>query len=399
MATSDSRNVDWPASDLETRGAIDAVPISGQTAVPAKHLSKLAIDLAAAIRSTSESARDAQLAHVADEAKGVSARIAAQLLEGSAALRQQSDDDIAEVREWAKAEAARIKAESDAKIAARKLLLEGQIADHEAANRDREERLQAAVTGYQRTMDEFFTRFLAEEDPARLATIAETMPEPPSLEPFTEPVPARADIADQPALDAATAQADSGNQAAPEAEAEAAAAAVSVEAEPVWSADEAEAEAALIASGLEDEPMAPAPDAQPEPESELVAGAEAAKASKAQTTRATARDEPAPSVPASAAPRAASGDAGDLHSTQVIVSGLVSVASVASFRRALSRMTGVASVTVTSSPDGAFLFHVSHRLEVDFGVAIPSLPGFVAEITGMADGVVSVVTLDPETDR
>jgi hypothetical protein len=54
---------------------------------------------------------------------------------------------------------------------------------------------------------------------------------------------------------------------------------------------------------------------------------------------------------------------------------------------------------VTSAPEGEFLFHATHRNDVDFKAALPALPGFVSEITGMADGAVSVVTVDPETER
>ena len=46
--------------------------------------------------------------------------------------------------------------------------------------------------------------------------------------------------------------------------------------------------------------------------------------------------------------------------TQVVVSGLVSVASIASFKRHLGRLAGVQSVGVSSGPDGEFLFAVTH---------------------------------------
>jgi hypothetical protein len=410
MATSDTRNVEWPASDLlEARVAADAVPAPGGTsgagltvgtgAAPVRHLSRLAIELAAAIRSTSESARDAQLAHIADEAKGVAARISAQLSDGSATLRQQSDNDIADIREWAKAEAARIKAESDARIATRKRLLDDQIAAHEAANHEREARLQATVAAYQQTMDQFFARFLAEEDPARLATIAETMPEPPSLEPFAEPDSTWADPSNPPTMASVAVGIDPHDGTMPGGEGLAAAA--RGESEPAWSADEAEAEAALITSSLEDDMTAapPAPQTEGSKAGKTASTRRAPTEPEAAASPAPASPAPASPAPASPAPAAESGNAGEPRSTQVIVSGLVSVASVASFRRALGRTPGVLSVTVTSGPNSEFLFHVSHRHDVDFGTAIPSLPGFVAEITGVANGAVSVLTLDPETER
>jgi hypothetical protein len=395
MATTDSRNVDWPATDFEARPAIgEASPASSPVPSTGRRLSRLAADLAIAIRKTSEAARDAQLAHVADEAKGVSQRIQEQLVEGAAALRTQAEDDVTEIREWAKAEATRIKAEADARTAARKHLLEEQLANHAAATRSRSTRMEAKVNAYRATMDEFFRHFLEEEDPARLATIAETMPEPPSLEPYLDPDPDWADFDNLSAPLMTAAEADAAEAAA----------------EPAWSADDAEAEAALAAGALEAEaeaaahvdgvagavavadpnPAAPAASEPSEPAAESkaapAAAPETAKAAKPVQTSAAA-SSPAPDFRA------------ELQSTQIIVSGLVSVASVASFRRALGRLPGVSAVTVTSAADGAFLFHASHRHDVDFQAALPALPGFVSQITGTADGAVSVVTVDPEAER
>jgi len=346
MATTDPRNVDWPATDHETTAAAHEPDAAAPVPTPGRRLSRLAADLATAIRRMSEAARDAQLAHVADEAKGVSLQIQEQLAEGTAALRMRSEDDINEVREWVKAETARIKAESDTRIAGRKHLLDEQVASHAAATRDRIARLESVVTAYRETMDEFFRHFLAEEDPARLATIAEAMPEPPSLQPFLAPDVAWAGLANGGGRPMSAAEAD----------------AAEAEVEPAWSIDEAEAEAALSAAPVP-EPVAEAPRA----------------------TKAAA----APTIDAGA----------ELKSTQIIVTGLVTVASVASFRRSLGRLPGVSTVTVTSAPNGDFLFHASHRRDVAFETSIPTLKGFVAEITGIADGAIFVMTLDPESER
>ena len=58
---------------------------------------------------------------------------------------------------------------------------------------------------------------------------------------------------------------------------------------------------------------------------------------------------PAPRAPA---PKAAA-------TSQVVVTGLVSVASIASFKRHLGRLAGVQSVGVLSGPDGEFVFKVA----------------------------------------
>ena len=92
------------------------------------------------------------------------------------------------------------------------------------------------------------------------------------------------------------------------------------------------------------------------------------------------------------------GDPGETKSTQVIVVGLVSVASIASFKRHLGRVAGVQSVGVSSGPDGEFVFTVSHRADVSFRDVLPTLPGFAARVTNTGDGVVNVTARDPESE-
>jgi hypothetical protein len=84
--------------------------------------------------------------------------------------------------------------------------------------------------------------------------------------------------------------------------------------------------------------------------------------------------------------------------TQVVVTGLVSVASIASFKRHLGRAHGVQSVTVASGPDGEFVFNVTHRTDSGLRDAIPALPGFGARVTGTGDGVLNVAARDPEAE-
>jgi hypothetical protein len=84
--------------------------------------------------------------------------------------------------------------------------------------------------------------------------------------------------------------------------------------------------------------------------------------------------------------------------THVVVVGLVSVASIASFKRHLGRLTGVQSVGVSSGPDGEFVFAVHHAPEVVLRDAIPSMPSFQARVTGSGDGTLNVTAHDPESD-
>jgi hypothetical protein len=81
-----------------------------------------------------------------------------------------------------------------------------------------------------------------------------------------------------------------------------------------------------------------------------------------------------------------------------VVVGLVSVASIASFKRHLGRLAGVQSVGVSSGPDGEFVFAVNHAGNVVLRDVVPSLPSFQARVTGSAEGIVHVTAHDPEAD-
>ena len=88
-----------------------------------------------------------------------------------------------------------------------------------------------------------------------------------------------------------------------------------------------------------------------------------------------------------------------MKTTQLVVTGLVSVASIASFKRHLGRLSGVRSVGVSSGPDGEFLFAVSHASEVVLRDVIPAMPSFQARVTGTGDGTLTISAHDPESDN
>ena len=85
-------------------------------------------------------------------------------------------------------------------------------------------------------------------------------------------------------------------------------------------------------------------------------------------------------------------------STRVVVTGLVSVASIAGFKRNLSRVSGVRSVGVSSGPDGEFVFAVNHDPGLDLTDGIATLPGFSARVTNEALGELTVAARDPESE-
>jgi hypothetical protein len=82
--------------------------------------------------------------------------------------------------------------------------------------------------------------------------------------------------------------------------------------------------------------------------------------------------------------------------TQVVTTGLVSVASIASFKRHLGHLAGVAHVGVSSGPDGEFVFAVEHEAETSLRDLIPTVPGFGARVVSSGEGILQVRAQDPQ---
>ena len=87
-----------------------------------------------------------------------------------------------------------------------------------------------------------------------------------------------------------------------------------------------------------------------------------------------------------------------VESTQVVVVGLVSVASIATFKRQVGRLPGVKSVGVSSGPDGEFIFTVGHNSDTSLSSLIPTLPTFQARVVSEREGVLNVSAHDPEAE-
>jgi hypothetical protein len=85
--------------------------------------------------------------------------------------------------------------------------------------------------------------------------------------------------------------------------------------------------------------------------------------------------------------------------THVVVTGLVSVASIAGFKRHLARAVGVQAVGVSSGPDGEFVFSVTHDSPVVMRDVVTAIPDFSVRITADRDGELIVSARDPETDH
>jgi hypothetical protein len=584
----EDENVVWPESDLNKRlgltsqpraaDAPDVASTEGSAAAPTtetpstrpedstmlsqeavsasarpttKKPSKLMADLSAAIRATAETAREQALAQVDADVTQVVEAIRGGAKEGEDALRKQSDLDIVAIKDWSREEIARIKAETESKIGDRRGQLNAELDAHAAAIEDRVKEVEGTADDYRSAIAVYAARLEDEDDPSLLATMAESMPEAPSLESLAdlgdlqwsvpdpepeavfepEPVEAVAEVEPVEAVaepieavveaaepetiepeavaetiagpvgELAEAEISDGSEQTSEAEAETAVAAeadapVEAVAETV---ENVEAEAAVVDPTADwdtgvtvTEP--PSPDAWGEPEggagwgddattwrtdetatavaeddgtprwaagetpegfpageeggdpvdrgaimaaleaaAEAVVAAESAAESAGQAEAAadvaeTAAemlrgrvdaDETDPEAHAAMAARVEAGGVEESYTdrlakllpnhgdatggseprqTAVVVSGLVSVASIASFKRHLGRVAGVQGVTVASGPDGEFVFNVNHLPDVSFRDAVPTMPGFAARVTSSAEGTVHVTARDPEAE-
>ena len=315
-------------------------------------------------------------------------------------LRRKADDDVAAIREWSKAEIARIRGETEARIASRKIDLDEEIEAHAGVVAARVDRVGTAVSGFQTEMGEFFERLLAEEDPTRIATMAETMPDPPSLAEvvasMAPPSPAPLQVVRGPAADEAEVVGAAQALAAADAYrldhasvAQSEGDATSSDAGPT----EASAEEATAESGGSAEVMTETPtEGTAEPD---FAAAEA----EALAFTGEVADEPQAAEAAAglpAEPEAHLAASGGRGTTRVVVLGLVSVASIATFKRSLGRVSGVSAIGVASGPDGEFVFTVSHDAELNLAEAITALPGFEAKITSNNTDGLEVAAHDPD---
>ncbi len=425
-------------------------PADGAPKKPTKFLA----DLTRAMQAAAEASRASTMEQFQGEAKAHIEEVHARSADEATELRKSADEDIVEIRDWSKAELARIREETDRKITQRKADLDVELEEHAARIEQKIELVQKRVAAFETEMDRFFERLLTEDDPAEFAAMAENLPEPPPFDfdlgvdlpvrasavEASEPTPVAATAAAEPETiepetvePAATADAETGTETVAETESAIGQAegdegfAVQDDPAAVEAAMKAIEEAYKAAEdgSRTDAPAEPAAasgeansEASPadEPDPRLTAlGLQpdlgAAEAEAAAAAAATTDDEiptidddalaarlaglvpeggPAP-APRAPAPKAAA-------TSQVVVTGLVSVASIASFKRHLGRLAGVQSVGVSSGPDGEFVFKVAHGADVSLPDAIPSLPGFEARVTSTGDGVVNVSARDPESE-
>jgi hypothetical protein len=392
------------AVEREPTATTTPVERAGASPRPAKFLA----DLTRAMQVAAQAERVETLSQYQAEAKAFIEQIQSGSSGRAGDLRKRADEDIAAIREWSKAEMARIREDTDSRISGRKTDLDGQLKRHEAHIEHEVELVQGRIDAYQDEMAAFFEQLLAIDDPTAFAAMAANLPEPPPFEIDLQAMPATAvrpveplaapapeperavahDESEPLVVDAPVTAGASSAEEAPSAEG------ASSDASELPVADEgsdpritalgltpdfaaAEAEAAVDAAGLSG-------DGSEDGEGIPIVGDEALAVRLAGLV---------PPADPSAAPT----NAGAIATTQVAVVGLVSVASIAGFKRHLARVPGVQSVGVSSGPDGEFLFSVVHHDDVSLRDIVPTLPGFQARVSSAGDGVVNVTAHDPES--
>jgi F0F1-type ATP synthase membrane subunit b/b' len=396
--------------------------------------SKFMADLTKAMQAAAESAREEAVGRLQSEAKAAVEQINVRSATEAADLRRQADDDVSEIREWSKTEINRIREETDEKIATRKRHLESEI-EEQAARLERQiERVHGMVSGYEAEVADFFQRLLSEEDPTRFAAMAGQLPEPPVLD-GSETTPRRAPARATSPAPTQTFAPEPARDWVPEPERPAA-----VQVEPDFAPQPAPAPQPEPAPQQERSPWGDlgngsrppvsdygnrefAPERPAEPVAEttehdawgdprlaalrMSPDFAAAEAEAFDAARSTAATEEIPTIGDDALAARLAGLVGpstsdappapvEPNATQVVVTGLISVASIASFKRHLGRLPGVQSVGVSSGPDGEFVFAVRHTPDVILREAIPALPAFQARVTSASDGNIEVTARDPE---
>ena len=420
-AASESTNEGNPSS--EPAQATDTASPDSDAASGRKP-NKFMADLTRAMQGAAETAKADTLARFGADAKTHIESIHATTAVEAGELRKQADDDVASIREWSKAEIARIREETDERITHRKSRLEREIEAHAADIEGRIERVQRRVDAFEAEMASFFERLLGEEDATRFAAMAESLPEPPPFDgdPAFEYTPVEATDAPVDAMPAERAvvvepwpEASSEAVAEPVAETDTVDSPETVD-EPVAQASaEATAEVAEGSSSTDDliadadAVEAEAPSDEADPRLDALAQAPDFEAAEAEAAAFTPDDSPPEEEIAVIADDALAARLAGLvpdaetsgaasTTTRVVVTGLVSVASIAGFKRQLSRVSGVQSVGVSSGPDGEFLFAVSHDSTIVLKDAITTLPGFGARVTNETDGELTVTARDPESE-
>ena len=157
----------------------DAVPGTGHRQT---RVSVLLAEIARAMQTAAAQERERIHAGMGEEEatqiEKVRARAAAEL----AALKQGADDDMRRVQSWCDEQIQQIRLEASRRIEARGRELELSVSQHGSLIETEEQSVHGAVAGYRESLDEFFARLAAEDEPSAIAGLAGTLPDTPDLD-------------------------------------------------------------------------------------------------------------------------------------------------------------------------------------------------------------------------
>jgi hypothetical protein len=354
----------WPASDTASsqHHATDAVPAArpairvdgeGRELRVPRRDNPLVAGLVKAMREAAIASREETTARLQAEASARIDTIKNRATSEVDELKKRADEDIAGIREWSKAEIARVRQKTEDRIDARKEDLAGETQRHAAGVTQLVDEVETVVLQFEEDMDEFFKRLLAENDPAKLAALAEQAPEPPDLR---GEGPTALEVMHEVAE-------ESGSTV-----------------EPSVAEAPAAAEAPVVQPGLE-----------------AAAAAEAEAAATEGLDLAGTDTWPAAVLAAArrGGDRTGAADSDGANRTRLVVSGLASVAGISAFKGALGLLPGVHAVSVSSGERSTFVFQVHHDADVDLASGIAGLSGFAARITDAGAEGVTVVAHEP----
>ena len=138
-------------------------------------------DLIGAMRSVVEASRDRALAELRTAVESGADGADASTVERQAQLRTRADADIAGIGDWERGEIDRVRTEATRKVAARRQLLDQELAEQESRRDAERAALQAQVADYERRLSAYMEELTAIKDPAAFAAAARRMPAPPSV--------------------------------------------------------------------------------------------------------------------------------------------------------------------------------------------------------------------------
>ncbi|MGA3057073.1 MAG: hypothetical protein ABSE70_03385 [Candidatus Limnocylindrales bacterium] len=148
--------------------------------------SQFLADLAQAMRSTAENARQATIEQCNSNAKAYIEHLQAQTDGGAPTLRQAAEADVAAIRDWSKSQMERIRVETEQRIARRRELLEQDLQEYSSAVEGELEHVQQRVQTFEADLARSLDQLMEVTDPTEFANLAAQMPGPPA---FGEPDP------------------------------------------------------------------------------------------------------------------------------------------------------------------------------------------------------------------